>query len=309
MSTLFLSHDHCQRHSMGERHPESPDRLAVIEQLIKATDWQGQIRFAQAPLIELEILASAHPQEYVDRIVSMSPQEGFAFIDGDTSMNPHSLEAARRAAGAAALATREVINGNAQNAFCSVRPPGHHAESSVSMGFCLFNSVAVAAELALACGMERVAILDFDVHHGNGTVEIFQDRPEVLVCSSFQYPFYPGRFDRVERPNICLTPLAAGSGSAEFQAAIDGQWIGEIRRHQPEMIFVSAGFDAHRDDPLGGLNLCDDDFYWVTCLIRDLAEELAGGKIVSLLEGGYDLSALARSVKAHLNGLVSQPVN
>ncbi|HEB29009.1 MAG TPA: histone deacetylase family protein [Porticoccus sp.] len=291
---------------MGQGHPESPGRLLAIEQLVRRTDWGESLVFVDAPKIDVDSLSRVHPKHHIDALMELSPRVGFADIDGDTRLNPHSIDAVLHAVGAAIHATDEVIAGNATNAFCSVRPPGHHAESAIAMGFCLFNSVALAAERALATGMERVAILDFDVHHGNGTVEIFQNRPEVLVCSSFQYPFYPGRFDQVNRPNICLTPLSAGSDGAVFRAAVEPQWTKAIRDHQPEMIFVSAGFDAHLDDPLGGLNLTDEDFLHVTQFIVDLAKQTAEGRIVSLLEGGYDYSALARSVVQHLNGLVGK---
>ncbi|WDE04592.1 histone deacetylase family protein [Thalassomonas viridans] len=302
--TLFLGHKNCRRHDMGQGHPESPQRLQAIEQLVRATDWQGKLSFVDAPKVDLACLGGIHPKHHVQALMELVPEQGFADIDADTRLNPYSLDAALYAVGAALHATDQVIAGQAGNAFCSVRPPGHHAESAIAMGFCLFNSVALAAERALASGMSRVAILDFDVHHGNGTVEIFQDRPEVLVCSSFQYPFYPGRFDDVVRPNICLTPLTAGSDGAVFRQAVERQWTRALRRHQPEMIFISAGFDAHRDDPLGGLNLQDEDFLAVSWFIKDLAGETAQGRIVSLLEGGYQLDALARSVVQHLKALV-----
>ncbi len=301
--TLFLSHPVCQKHDMGGQHPESPDRLAYIDMLVRKTDWKDRLVYTTAPRLNTDWLTQVHPREHVEALMALSPSEGLASVDGDTRLNPFSIEASLHAAGAAYYATNEIIAKRAKNAFCSVRPPGHHAESSIAMGFCLFNSVALAAERALALGMSRVAILDFDVHHGNGTVEIFKDRPEVLVCSSFQHPFYPGRFSDVDRPNICLTPLAAGSDGAVFRAAIEPQWRAAIHEHQPEMIFVSAGFDAHRNDPLGGLNLETSDFLWVTQFIQDLASESAEGRIVSLLEGGYDLNALSLSVLAHIRGL------
>ncbi|WDE14632.1 histone deacetylase family protein [Thalassomonas haliotis] len=290
---------------MGQGHPESPLRLQAIEQLVRATDWREKLAFVDAPKIDLSSLSSIHPKHHIQALMELVPQHGFADIDGDTRLNPYSLDAALYAVGAALHATDEVIAGRAKNAFCAVRPPGHHAESAIAMGFCLFNSVALAAERALASGMSRVAIVDFDVHHGNGTVEIFQDRPEVLVCSSFQYPFYPGRFDNVIRPNICLTPLKAGSDGAAFRAAVEPQWTQAVRQHQPEMIFVSAGFDAHRDDPLGGLNLDDGDFLYITQLIAELAMESARARVVSLLEGGYQLQALSRSVVQHLKALTA----
>jgi len=305
MSTLLVGHPTCLLHDMGYGHPECPDRLRAIDQMIRQTDWGDRLQRVDAPKLEVEWLNKVHPKHHVKALMALSPVEGLVAVDGDTSLNPHSIDAALYAAGAAVYATDQVIQKAAQNAFCAVRPPGHHAESVIAMGFCLFNSVALAAERALAAGMQRVAILDFDVHHGNGTVEIFQDRPEVLVCSSFQYPFYPGRFDRVERPNICLTPLSAGTDSDLFRAAVEPQWRQAIHSHQPEMLFISAGFDAHREDPLGGLNLVDEDYLWVTELIQDLAQENAEGRVVSLLEGGYNLEALARSVKQHLEGLVN----
>ncbi len=304
MNTLFVGHPTCLLHDMGYGHPECPDRLRAIDKVVRSTDWGNQLTFVDAPKIDVEGLYNVHPKIHVDALMALSPREGIVAIDGDTSLNPFSFDAALHAAGAAVYATDQVILKAARNAFCAVRPPGHHAETAISMGFCLFNSVALAAERALSVGMKRVAILDFDVHHGNGTVEIFQDRPEVLVCSSFQYPFYPGRFDRVDKPNICLTPLSAGAGSDTFRAAVEPQWRQAIRHHQPEMIFVSAGFDAHREDPLGGLNLVDEDYLWITRLIQEFARETAEGRIVSLLEGGYNLNALGRSVKQHLTGLV-----
>lgn len=288
---------------MGTGHPECPDRLRVINQLIEKSDWHQQLHFCDAPRLNVDWLTKVHPKSHIEALMELSPSDGIVSLDADTHINPYSIQASLRAAGAAFFATDEVIAKRAKNAFCSVRPPGHHAESSLAMGFCLFNSVALAAERALASGMQRVAIIDFDVHHGNGTVEIFQDRPEVLVCSSFQYPFYPGRFDTLSKPNICLTPINAGSDGSVFRSLVERQWRKAIMDHQPEMIFVSAGFDAHRDDPLGGLNLIDDDFLWVTQFIQELAEQTAQGKIVSLLEGGYDLNALARCVKLHLKGL------
>ena len=304
MTTHFYSHSSCVLHDMGYGHPESPARLKAIEKAVHKSDWGEKLRFLQAPALQIERLSSVHPRHHVEAILELSPSEGLAYVDGDTVLCPDSIEAARRAAGAAIQATDDVIKGNAENAFCAIRPPGHHAESTIAMGFCLFNNVALAAESALAAGLERVAILDFDVHHGNGTVEIFQDRPEVLVCSSFQYPFYPGRFDRVNKPNICLTPLSAGCGSSDFRTAVERDWNRALNEHQAEMLFISAGFDAHRDDPLGGLRLVDEDYSWITQFICDQANKTAQGKVVSLLEGGYDLNALARCTLLHLEGLV-----
>ncbi len=274
--------------------------------MVCQSDWQGGLKFTQAGRINVDFLAKVHPRQHLEALLELSPREGIVAVDGDTLLNPHSIDASLLAAGAAVQAVDAVMAAEANNAFCAVRPPGHHAESAIAMGFCLFNSVALAAERALSQGMERVAIIDFDVHHGNGTVQIFADRPEVLVCSSFQYPFYPGRFDRVQKPNICLTPLAAGCNSDDFRRQVEPQWRKAIATHRPQLILISAGFDAHRDDPLGGLNLQDQDFLWVTQFIQALAADSAQGCIVSLLEGGYNLDALARSVKLHLQGLCQQ---
>ena len=301
--TLYLHSPSCELHDMGSSHPECPARLQSINQMMAATDWGKQLQLKHASPLNVEGLYKVHPKHHVTALMELSPKEGLVAVDGDTRLNPHSINAALIAAGAAIAATDAVISQQAKNAFCAVRPPGHHAESTISMGFCLFNSVALAAERALATGLQRVAILDFDVHHGNGTVEIFRDRPEVLVCSSFQYPFYPGRYDQVDKPNICLTPLKAGTASNHYRTAIEQQWRQALMAHQPEMIFISAGFDAHREDPLGGLALEDEDYLWLTQFITDIAEQTAQGRIVSLLEGGYNIDALARSVKQHLLGL------
>lgn len=301
--TLYLSHSDCELHAMGAGHPESPQRLRAIQQLVNATDWHGTVQRQLAPLLDISDVKLAHPKQHLEFLLEKSPAEGIVALDADTIINPHSVHAALRAAGAAVYATDQILAQQVRNAFCAVRPPGHHAESCVAMGFCLFNSVAIAAERALKFGLERVAILDFDVHHGNGTVEIFQDRPEVMVCSSFQWPFYPGRYDQVDRSNIILTPLRAGSSASDFRQAIERDWLPAIRNFQPEMIFISAGFDAHRDDPLAALNLHDEDYYWITSLIKDLADRYSDNRIMSILEGGYDLNALARSAVQHLRAL------
>ena len=220
-------------------------------------------------------------------------------------MGPPTLAAAALAAGAAADAVRALLNDEAKRAFCAVRPPGHHAEAGGAMGFCLYNNVALGAVTALADPrVTRVAILDFDVHHGNGTVDIFKDRPEVLVCSSFQHPFYPHRYTDLDRGHIVNTPLPAGTGSRAFRAAIERDWLPALERHKPQLILVSAGFDAHRLDPLAQLELEEADFRWVTELIVDQAEAYAGGRVASTLEGGYDLAALAQSAAAHVAALM-----
>ena len=246
-------------------------------------------------------IARIHDQSYLQSLAAMLPAAGLAQVDPDTALCPVSLEAAHMATGAVVDAVNAVLDGEGTTAFCSVRPPGHHAESDAAMGFCLYNSVAVGAEVALTRPeVSRVAVLDFDVHHGNGTVEIFQDRPEVLVCSSFQHPYYPHRYHDLDRPHIVNTPLPAGTGSKAFRAALEADWLPALAAHQPDLIMVSAGFDAHRDDPLAGLNLADEDYGWVAGLILGAAGDHCQGRVVSALEGGYDLAALARSVHAYL---------
>ena len=303
MPVFFISHGDCEKHVMLEHHPESPARLQHIHRAVSARDWQGRLEQVEAGEIDASCFDGVHPRDYVQRLAELDPGEGVVRVDADTSLNRHSMRAARLAAGALVQAVDAVWQGQAERAFCAVRPPGHHAETAIPMGFCLFNNVALAAERALSLGAERVAIFDFDVHHGNGTVEIFLERPEVMVCSSFQYPFYPGRYDDVSADHIVLTPLAAGTGSAGFRQAIERDWLPAIERHRPDLILVSAGFDAHREDPLGGLSLVDDDYLWVTQLLADAADRHCQGKLVSGLEGGYHLDALARSTVAHLDAL------
>jgi len=282
---------------MLPHHPESPERLRAIEAAISGHEGLDRRRAVE---INDEYFRGIHPAQYLDMLAELKPGEGIAQIDADTSINKHSLRAARLAAGAGIQAVEAVISGEYSNVFCAVRPPGHHAESAIGMGFCVFNNIALAAERALALGAQRIAILDFDVHHGNGTVEIFQDRPEVLVCSSFQYPFYPGRYDDVDKPNICLSPLPEGTSGSTFRRAIEEDWLPALAHHGADIILVSAGFDAHREDPLAGLLLEDDDYHWLGQIIRAQAEKYCGGRLVSMLEGGYNTQALARSVVQYL---------
>ncbi|MFW1678641.1 histone deacetylase family protein [Pontibacter sp. JAM-7] len=300
MTTLYISHPECIRHDMGQGHPESPMRLQRIDRAVQQA-LAGQLQFLQAPEVSREALLRVHPEAYLQDLDVLSPNHGHAYVDADVALNRYSLAAARRAAGAAIEATCQVLSGAVDNAFCAVRPPGHHAERGSAMGFCVYNNVALAVEQALLDEtVERVAVLDFDVHHGNGTVEAFQDRPEVLVCSSFQHPFYPDRFVHIDRPNIVNTPLPAGTRGDQFRLAVERDWLPALQQHQPQIIFVSAGFDAHRDDPLGQLLLDESDFSWVSQLIMDAAQRYAGGRWVATLEGGYNLDALSRSVVAQL---------
>ncbi len=289
---------------MQPGHPERPDRLRAILEFMRANGLLDDLICQDVQPATITDLAQVHADGLISHLQAAVPQSGVVEVNADTSMNPHSLEAALLACGAVQGAVREVLNGPETRAFCAVRPPGHHAEADAAMGFCFFNSVALGACTALET-MERVAILDFDVHHGNGTVDIFKDRPEVLVCSSFQHPFYPNRFHDIERPNIVNTPLPAGTDGDAFRAAVERDWSRAIADFRPQLILVSAGFDAHRDDPLGELLLSDDDYRWITQLIVGFADDYAGGRIVSALEGGYDLAALARCSELHvatLNG-------
>jgi len=303
MSTLFVSHPDCEKHVMLEQHPESPARLHSIHAAIERSGLSAALTSIEAQEIDPRCFDGVHPDHYLARLAELSPSEGIARLDPDTSLNPHSLRAARLAAGSLVQAVDTVMAGQTDNAFCAVRPPGHHAETAISMGFCVFNNIALAAERALSLGAQRVAILDFDVHHGNGTVEIFLDRPEVMVCSSFQYPFYPGRFDQVDAANIVLTPLPEATAGAGFRQAVEADWLPALQRHQPDLILVSAGFDGHREDPLGGLLLEDEDYRWVTELLVDAATRHCQGRLVSALEGGYALDALGRCAVQHLEQL------
>ncbi|MEH6826324.1 MAG: histone deacetylase family protein [Motiliproteus sp.] len=306
MTTAYITHDDCLLHEMGPNHPESPERLAAINQGLADSGLGNRLLRLTATPITAQRLGAVHPRDYLDWLDGLRPAQGLAHADPDTALNCHTLHAAHLAAGAVTLATEVVLNGRATNAFCAVRPPGHHAEQAIAMGFCVFNNVALGVEQALTHDeVERVAVLDFDVHHGNGTVDIFKDRPEVLVCSSFQHPFYPYRYFDIQRPNIVNTPLPAGTTGAAFRQAIERDWLPALRQHRPEMIFVSAGFDAHKDDPLGQLLLEESDYRWITELIVDAAERSARRRVISTLEGGYNLAALSRSVNVHLEGLLS----
>jgi acetoin utilization deacetylase AcuC-like enzyme len=305
MTTGFFSHPDCLLHEMGEWHPECPARLQAIEDQLIASRIESLIEHdTSAPLAEESALLRVHTQAHIDYLRALSPQEGYAAIDPDTSMNPHTWQAALRAAGAAVAATDAVLAGRYENAFCSVRPPGHHAEPARAMGFCFFNNVAVAARHALDVhGLSRVAVIDFDVHHGNGTEAAFAGDDRVLMCSIFQHPFYPFSGADLQARNMVNVPMAARTKGMEVREAIDILWLPRLNEFKPEMVFVSAGFDAHREDDLGNMGLVEDDYAWITEQICDIANRHAKGRIVSCLEGGYNLSALGRSVVAHLRVL------
>lgn len=304
---LIVTDPRCLEHAVPRGHPERPARLQAVLAHLEADGFLARHTLRHPAAADREALAAIHDPTYLDALERLSPADGLVPLDPDTMLGPMSLTAASLAAGAVADSVRAVLRGEAERAFCAVRPPGHHAEHGAAMGFCIYNNVALGAATALAdATIRRVAILDFDVHHGNGTVDIFKDDPRVLVCSSFQHPFYPHRHTDIERSHVVNTPLRVGTGSAGFREAIERDWLPALDRHAPDLILVSAGFDAHRADPLGGLELEDDDFRWITRLIVDVANRHARGRVVSTLEGGYDLAALAHSVAAHLEILAGE---
>ena len=306
MPTAYITHPSFLLHDMGPYHPECPDRLRAIGDRLISAGLDAYLRHYSAPAATALEIARVHGADYLAALESGSPASGLHFLDPDTAMNPHSLTAARHAAGAVVRATDLVMSGECRTAFCAVRPPGHHAERNRAMGFCLLNSIAIGAAHALAAhGLQRVAIVDFDVHHGNGTENIFSDDPRVLMASIFQHPLYPySGFDHPAK-NMVNIPLSAGTGSEGFRAAVRDHWLPALALHRPEMLFVSAGFDAHREDPLAGLKFVDADYAWVTRELVAVAKTHAQGRIVSSLEGGYNLSALGRSAAEHVRELVA----
>ncbi len=308
MTTLLYSHPACLEHDPGEMHPESPARLEAVLAALEAPAFAGLER-REAPPVERAQLARVHPEAYVDAVFEAIPESGYAGLDADTIVSPGSGEAARRAAGALCAAVDAVVAGEAGNAFCAVRPPGHHAEPARPMGFCLFNNVAVGALQARAAhGLRRVAVVDFDVHHGNGTQARFWDDAELFFASTHQMPLYPGSGSTEERGahrNIVNVPLAPGAGSTEFRHGLGETILPALRRFEPEFLLISAGFDAHADDPLAGLRFHEDDYAWATTELLAVARDFCDGRVVSTLEGGYDLQALAASVAAHLGALMA----
>lgn len=305
MAVAFLSHPHCLLHRMGDDHPEQPARLGAIEDELHVRGLYDLLLHRDAPRASIEHLVRVHPLRYVEDLANRSPAAGLAHVDPDTWMCPETFEAALRAAGANVLATDLVLGGDAARAFCNVRPPGHHAERTTAMGFCFFNNVAVAARHALDHhGLDRVAILDFDVHLGNGTEDIFRDDPRVLLCSSYQYPLWPN-FDPPTVPGrIINCALPPGSGSEAFRTAVTQHWLPELDAFRPQLVLISAGFDAHAADDMANLRLTTADYGWVTDVACAVAERHARGRVVSTLEGGYDLRALAASVATHIERLL-----
>ena len=300
----IYTHPEYLNHQVMDGHPERPERLSHLMKHLSQIGLTQDFEIAQPQPVPTSRILAAHSQSHVDFLRESSPPEGVVPLDPDTWMSPASFSAAELAAGAVFSGMDTVLNGSQQRVFCAVRPPGHHAERDSAMGFCLLNSVAIAAIAALDhAEVKRVAILDFDVHHGNGTVDVCRDHPQILVCSSFQSPCYPNRLDDLVQSNIVNTPLVAGSDGKVFRAALENDWLPTLEAHQPDIVFISAGFDAHVDDPLADLRLVEDDYRWVTQFIVSIANQYAQGRVVSTLEGGYDLDALARSVTAHLEAL------
>lgn len=305
MSTAFISHPDCHDHDTGEGHPENAMRLSAIEDRLLSSRISDFIRYLDAPEVTREQLLRAHSAEYLDMIDAVMPRKGYSRLDPDTVISPGTLQAARRAAGSVILAVDQIMSGQISNAFCSVRPPGHHAERDRALGFCIYSNLAIGVMHALEeYGLKKVAVVDFDVHQGNGTEDILIGDDRVLYCSTFQHPFFPYTSLPENSERVISIPLDASAKSAEFRSAVSDHWLPALERFQPEMIFVSAGFDAHRDDDMSYVSLTDADFRWVIEEIVRMADISASGRIVSTLEGGYELHSLARCVETHLRVLM-----
>ena len=301
----YITHADCARHEMGAHHPESPERLGAINDMLLVKGLLDYMHPYDAPLATPEQLAHAHSSLYVSELMDASPAEGYHKVDPDTDMNPFTVQAALRAAGAAVLATDLVLSGEAPTAFCCVRPPGHHAERAAAKGFCFFNNVAVGIRHALTVhGLQRVALIDFDVHHGNGSEDIFRGDERVLMCSIFELGLYPFTGETATGPNMLNVGLPSRSGGDTFRDVVSQQWLPALDAFQPELIYVSAGFDGHREDDMGNLGLVEADYEWVTQQLMAVAKRHCQGRIISCLEGGYMLSPLARSVAAHVKVLI-----
>lgn len=307
MATYLFTHPSCLAHDTGPGHPERPERLESVLKALSGPEF-ARLERREAPLATSEQLERAHPPRYVEAVLAAFPAEGYVQLDGDTVVSPGSKDAALRAAVALVAATDAVMAGEASNAFCAVRPPGHHAEPTRPMGFCLFNNVVVAARHARAkYGIAKVAVMDFDVHHGNGTETQSKADADLFYASTHQSPLYPGSgmHNHAGHPNIVNAPLPPRSGSAEFRAAMTEKVLPAMRAFAPELVIISAGFDAHHADPLAELKLTEEDFAWATEQLLAVAREFSGGRLVSALEGGYDLDALARSSQAHVRALMA----
>lgn len=303
--TAFVYHPFCEKHDMGPEHPENPARVAAIKRHFENIGLSKELEQVIPEAAYEDAILRVHHPKYVEQLEMISPSKGLVQADPDTMMGPHSYTAAYLAAGAGITAVDDIMAGEYQNAFCCVRPPGHHAEPGTTMGFCFFNNIAIAVQhLRSQYDIKKVAVIDFDVHQGNGTIEIFQKIPSVLFCSSFQHPLYPNTHIHSPGPNIINSPLDAYGTGTELMQVWEQQWTNALEAHQPEFIFISAGFDAHRDDPLGEMNWVSQDYYWLTRRICDLAERLCEGRVVSMLEGGYDLKSLVVCAEKHVQGLL-----
>jgi len=303
MTTAYISHPDFMKHEMGRHHPECPERIQAIEDQLIQSRLDGHLKRIDPPLATEADITRVHSEDHLAFIKSKAPTSGYAMIDGDTIMNTATWNVSLRAAGAAIAAVDAVMKGEVNNAFCAIRPPGHHAEPHRSMGFCVFNTIAIAIRYALEqYDLDRVAVIDFDVHHGNGTEAAFIDDPHVLMCSFFQHPFYP--YSGLEGgDNMVNIPLPANTSGKVVREMISKIWIPRLQEFKPQLIMISAGFDAHREDDLGQMGLVEDDYVWITQQLMNVANLTCEGKIVSCLEGGYNLSALGRSVAAHLKTL------
>jgi acetoin utilization deacetylase AcuC-like enzyme len=307
MTTIYFSHQSFLEHDTGLGHPENAERLRSIDRALGQAEFAGLER-RDAPRGTREQIRLIHTDRHIDYVLGAIPRQGFAYLDADTVVSPGSGEAALHAVGAACAAVDAVFAEESRNAFCAVRPPGHHAEPDAAMGFCLFNNVAIAAEYARKHhGIKHVAIVDFDVHHGNGTQRAFEANKEVLYASTHQFPWYPGtgRSEETGADNIINVPLRTGSGSKEFRSAFAEKILPAIGRFAPELLLISAGFDAHRDDPLASLNLVENDYAWATSELARAARTYSKGRLISVLEGGYNLEALGKSVAAHVRALMA----
>ena len=304
METLYITHPACRLHEMGDWHPECPQRLDAVSDQLAASGLMDFLSHRTARAALPEDVLRVHTPEYLSFLRQHAPAQGYFPVDPDTIMNPDTLQAAWAAAGAGLTALDEILTGQAQTAFCAIRPPGHHARPGQAMGFCFFNNIAVAARYALEHhGLSRIAIVDFDVHHGNGTEEALDGDDRVMMCSFYQYPLFPNTRREQVGPNMINVPVDAYSGGDVIRTLVTERWLPALRSFQPELILVSAGFDAHREDEMGSLKLVEADYAWITERLVEIAADSAHGRIVSFLEGGYDLSALGRSAVAHVRAL------
>jgi acetoin utilization deacetylase AcuC-like enzyme len=305
MPVAIISHPDCAHHNMGEFHPESPSRLSAIQDRLISSGLDFVVRQLDAKPIDLPLLELVHDKHYIDYIIANAPTVGYFELDPDTRMNPFTLNAALLSAGAAVDAVDLVMAKKMRSVFCATRPPGHHAERDKAMGFCIFNNVALAAAYAKQkYNLQRVAVVDFDVHHGNGTENILRDKNGYLFCSIFQHPFYPFSGTENSPEHIINSPLPATASSADFRQKVTEDWLPALNKFKPEILFISAGFDAHAEDEISQMRLYENDYRWVTEQLVIVAEKYSQGRIVSVLEGGYSLGALGRSVVAHINGLI-----